>query len=141
MYVTMIKGIIFALILCKVSISDIRTRTVENYLSVMIVITAFIGTQPIYLPYMIAGALIVPLPLFMAALIKPGRMGGADIKVMSACSFLLGIHKGMTAMIFGLALSVICTLAIRLIKRKNIKDSLPLAAYLSAGCILAYLIL
>ena len=140
LWIFIIKGIIFAAILLKASISDIRTREVDNYLSVMVIITAFIGICRGDLLSMITGALLVPLPLLITAIIKPGKMGGADIKLMAASAFLLGVTKGMAAMIAGLVLAVVCTLLVRLIRKKNVKDSLPLIPYLSAGCFLAYLI-
>ena len=136
-----IKGGIFALLLVFASISDIRTRQVKDRYSVMIAFAALIGVSFSDIPGMVAGALLVPLPLFVAALLKPGKMGGADIKIMAACAFLLGFIKGITAMIFGLAIAVICTLIIRRFAKKNIKESLPLVAYLSAGCFLVYVIM
>ena len=139
-YTTVIKGVIFALILLKAAVSDIRTRQVDNYLSVMIAITALIGVGLTEIPAMFAGALLVPLPLFIAAIIKPGKMGGADIKIMSASAFLLGLTQGMAAMIIGLSLGLLCTLIIRIITKSNAKDSFPLVAYLSAGSVLAYFI-
>ena len=135
-----IKGIIFATILLKASISDIRTREVNNYFSVMIAITALIGVNLNGLVPMILGALIVPLPLLITAIAKPGKMGGADIKIMSACAFLLGFTKGMAALIIGLFFAVICTLIIRKITKKNLHDSIPLVAYLGASSFLVYLI-
>jgi len=135
-----IKGIIFATILLKASVSDIRTREVDNYFSIMLAITALIGVNLNGFVPMILGALIVPLPLLITAIAKPGKMGGADIKIMSACAFLLGFTKGTVALIIGLFLAVICTLIIRKITKKNLYDSIPLVAYLGASSFLVYLI-
>lgn len=139
-WIFVLKGCILAAILLKASISDILTRQVDNHLSVMIVITEFIGISLSALPEMIMGAILVPLPLLLAAMIKPGKMGGADIKIMSAISFLLGFNKGIAALITGLLLGILCTLIIRSLKRENIKDSFPLIPYLGIGCIIAYIL-
>ena len=140
LWIFITKGVIFAALLIYASVKDIRTREVDDYLSVMIAITALIGVTLADLPFMLAGALFVPLPLFIAALLRPGRMGGADIKLMAASAFLLGLRNGMAAMITGLALAVIFTLIISKIRKNSAKDSFPLVPYLGAGCILAYTI-
>ena len=55
---TTVKGIIFCLLLAFSSYEDIKTRECENYVHLMIVIAAFIGTEMSALPGMLLSALI-----------------------------------------------------------------------------------
>ena len=55
---TTVKGIIFCLLLAFSSYEDIKTRECENYVHLMIVIAAFIGTDMSALPGMLLSALI-----------------------------------------------------------------------------------
>ena len=56
---TTVKGIIFCLLLAFSSYEDIKTRECENYVHLMIVIAAFIGTDMSALPGMLLSALII----------------------------------------------------------------------------------
>ena len=122
--------------LLKASHSDIKTRQVPDYLSVMIAIAALIGTTPSLIPHMAGHALAVSAPLIAAALLAPGKLGGADIKIMTAAGFLLGFEKGIAALVIGLALSLICTFVIRKAKKERMTGTIPLIPYLSAGCVI-----
>ena len=58
---------------------------------------------------------------------------------MASCSFLLGIERGLVAIILGLTVGVITTLIIG--KIKKIKDkSFPVVPYLALGSMFAYFI-
>ena len=69
---------------------------------------------------------------------RPGSYGGADIKIMAACTFLLGLGKGLTAVILGLLLAIVCTVIIRKINRQSMKESFALVPYLAVGSMLAF---
>jgi leader peptidase (prepilin peptidase)/N-methyltransferase len=135
-----IKFCVFALILLKGSWSDITTRQVPDHISVMLAITGLIGTSLTELPAMLISSLFVPTPLLAAAFLKPNSIGGADIKIMAASAFLLGFEKGLAALVIGLMLAVLCTAVIRKAKKLSMKASLPLAPYLSAGCVIAIIL-
>ena len=135
-----LKGCIFLILLLVASNSDIRTRKVENYIPIMIVITALIGIKIEQIIPLIISLLLISLPLLIAAIIKPNSIGGADIKLMGASAFLLGVEKGFFALIIGLALSVIWTVITRKINKGDIKSSFPLVPYLSIGCCIACLL-
>lgn len=84
---------------------------------------------------MLFGLFFTALPLFIAALMKEGSVGGADIKLMAAAGFLLGVQTGITALIVGMFLAVVCTVVYRRIKRLDINKSFPLVPYLTVGII------
>jgi len=134
-----IKGLILFFCLLYAANSDINTRKVCDIIPILIFITAFIDVKISDIPLMILSAVIITLPQLIISMIKPGSYGGADIKIMAACSFLLGIERGLVAIISGLTVGVITTLII--IKLKKIKDkSFPVVPYLALGSMFAYFI-
>ena len=133
--------IVFFAILLWASVSDIRTRQVPDKVSVIIAVISLIGVNPADIWEMCWQGLAVAAPLIIAALLKPGSVGGADIKIMAASAFLLGFHRGLAALCIGLALGVIGTTVFRKVKKMSVKDSFPLVPYLAAGCAIAFILL
>lgn len=138
---TIIKFIIFAALLIYASVSDIKKREVSDAIPVMIVITGMIGITPARLPGMFIAAAVITIPQLIIVIRGPGRYGGADIKIMAACAFLLGLERGIAAMIIGLTAGLLITIIIRLFQKKKIsKESFPVVPYLAAGNIIAFLL-
>ena len=134
---TTVKGIIFCLILTYASYEDIRTRECDEYIHLMIVIAAFIGTSITSFPFMFMSALLVGSVIFITTVITKTQIGGADIKLSAACAFMLGTARGFTGLTVGLIIAVI----INTIKNKeNKKAGFPLIPYLAAGFATAYFI-
>lgn len=132
-----IKGLIYSTILLWAANTDIHTHHASDCCSAMIAISALIGTEAKDLLVMLCGAVFCFLPQILVNIILPDRaVGGADIKISTACGFLLGITRGAAGLIAGLVFSVICSLITR--KQKN--EKLPLIPYLAAGFIPAYFI-
>jgi len=136
-----IKLTVFAALLVFASASDIKKREVSDAVPIMIAITALIGISPGHLPHMFFAVVVITAPQLIVAIIKPGGYGGADIKIMAACAFLLGLERGIAAMIIGLAAGLLVTVIIRLIQKKKILNgSFPVVPYLAAGSIIAFLL-
>ena len=102
----------------------------------MIVIAAFIGTEIKQIPGMILSGIFVMVIMLLSVIIGKGKMGGADIKLSSACAFLLGLQKGLMGLFIGLLLAIVTNL----IKGKDKNNGFPLIPYLSFGFSLAFLI-
>lgn len=136
----LVQGVILCLILLYAANSDIRTLEVADGISIMIAITALIGAGFADIPMMFLAAVLITLPQLLIAVLKPNCYGGADIKLMAACAFLLGIWKGYFAIIVGLLLAVICTLIIRKVQKMNVKESFALIPYLAVGSMIAFFI-
>ena len=134
----MIQGFIFCLLLLVASNSDIRTRMVDDYIPIMVVITALIGTTISDLPMMLLSTVLITIPQHAIAVLKPNTYGGADIKLMAASAFLLELHKGLAAIVIGLSLAVICTVTIRKMQKKSIQESFALIPYLAIGCMTSF---
>jgi leader peptidase (prepilin peptidase)/N-methyltransferase len=138
--IPMIKGAIFLSILLYASNCDVKTREVPDFVHIMILITGLIEIKLDYLPSMIAGFLIVPLPFLISAILRENSIGGADIKLVAACSFLLGFQRGIVTVIVGLILAVLITTISRNIKKHSFQDNFPIVPYLALGSIFAYFI-
>lgn len=137
---TVIKGVILSLTLFYAALQDIRTREVDDSVSIIIAMTALIQfDSPLFL-HMLFGGIVTAFPLFMAALIKPGKLGGADIKIMATIGFLLGAEKGMIALIAGLLLAVICIPTYRQIRKVKTNAAFALVPFLAIGSYAAFLI-
>lgn len=131
-----VKGILFLFILLISSSGDLKIRECDDYIHLMIVIAAFIGTEIKQIPGMIMSGIFVMIIMLASVILAKGKMGGADIKLSSACAFLLGLQKGLTGLFIGLLLAIV----INLIKGKDKNNGFPLIPYLSFGFGLAFLI-
>ena len=128
---TTFKGIIFCLFS---SYEDIRIRECEDYVHLMIVIAAFIGTDMAALPNMVLSALLVGGIMLMTTVITKSQMGGADIKLSAACAFMLGTVQGFA----GLMLGLIAAIIVNIIKNRKKTEGFPLIPYLAVGFMTAY---
>ena len=135
-----LRGMALCLALLYASAADIRTREVPDCLPVVIAVAALIGRTPDELPLMVLAATVVTIPQLAVAIMRPGSYGGADIKIMTAGAFLLGLSRGLTAIIVGLLIAITCTLFVRKIKKQTLKASFALVPYLSVGILFAYFI-
>jgi leader peptidase (prepilin peptidase)/N-methyltransferase len=138
--ILLIKALILFTLLMFASIRDIRTHEVSNIYSILIGLTALIGISLEQVLGMLLSAVIITIPIFGFALFKPGGIGGADIKLTAACSFLLGLQKGLLFIIIGLSLAVLCNLAFKILLKDRYKEPFALVPYLSMGCMAAYLL-
>ena len=138
---TTVKGMILALLLLYAGLSDLKTRRVSDCVSVMIFILSLVGFEAANLPSMLIGAMIVFIPQFALAIIRPSRAcGGADLKISTAIAFMLGAGKGVFALIVGMLLAVIVMAIYNKVNAKDQKEAFPLVPFLSVGAMLAYII-
>lgn len=119
------------------SYSDIKCRELDDWVHVIILTTAFIGTKMSSLPVMLFSLLMVGgVMLFVSIISKGGAVGGADIKMAAASSFLLGPSGALIGTIVGMVLAVIHNLWLE--KKRGTKVGFPLVPYLSVGFMLAF---
>jgi len=90
-----IQAVFFLALLLWAAVIDIRTRTIPDCLNLLIVLTVFLGFQPVNLL-----GILTALPFFCAAM-TCGGMGGGDIKMMAACGLVLGLPFGLMAEMLG----------------------------------------
>ena len=135
-----VKCMILLTLLLFASISDIKTHEVSNIYSILVGVTALIGISLEQLPGMFLGAAILTIPMLGIALFEPGGIGGADIKLTTACAFLLGLQRGLVFIVLGLLLAVLCNLVFKKLLKDQYKEPFALVPYLGVGCMVAYLI-
>lgn len=131
-----VRGIIFCLILLLSSYSDIHSRECSDWLHVMIVIAAFIGFDFANLPTMFVATMFTGSILLITKIITKNKLGGADIKCVAACSFLLGLEKGVIALVAGMLLAILSN-AFR--NKEKRRGGFPLIPYLAVGYLAVYL--
>ncbi len=130
-----VKGIVLSLILVFSSYEDIKKRECDDYLHLMIVIAAFIGTDLSSIPNMLLSGLFAGGLMLLTMLITKSNLGGADIKMAAACSFLLGLSRGVIGLLAGMILAVVVN-----VFKKDKKKGFPMIPYLAAGYMAAYFI-
>ena len=133
-----IRGILLCMILLTASYSDLKSREVADYMSVMVLLTAFIGVSMVDIPGMLLGGLFVAGMMILVTLLSgESCIGGADIKLGGACAFALGTTGGIAGLIIGLVLAIV----INMCRGKSTRNqSFPLVPYLAAGFLAAYFI-
>ena len=86
-----------------------------------------------------AGTLLLTLPFFAAALLRPGAFGGADIKLAAACGFCLGPSLSFSCLVWTFLFAGAGSLW-RLMHQANRSDRFPFLPYLAAGIIFGLLL-
>ena len=134
-------ALLFILLLAA-SVWDARKRIIPDELNILILCTGLLT----FTPDKLAG-LLLGLPLFIAALLREGGMGGGDIKLTAATGFVIGLPLGMAGLIIGLSAVLLYHLIIQSIRKLEHINApaaeeppLPLAPFLSAGFIASYLL-
>lgn len=135
--VSAVQGILFCLVLAYSSYSDIKTRESDDYLALMIMLTAFVGREVSDVPGMLLSAVLITIPMLLVLIICKGKtIGGADIKLSAACAFLLGIIRGIVGLTGGLIIGIVANLIIQ--SKKEKPEGFPLIPYLAVGFMTAY---
>lgn len=126
------KGCIFFQLLILAGYIDLETREVPNVLVFLIALCGFIDLQ--LLPSL-EGAMLVFLIMWADFLIS-GAIGGGDVKLMTACGFVLGMFGACFAGFLSMVISVVYTL----IQRRKLKSKRPLGPFIGIGCTIAFIL-
>lgn len=136
------SAVLFSCLLITASLWDIRKRIIPDSLCVLIALTGLLT----FTPGKLLG-LLLALPLFIAALMKEGGMGGGDIKLTAASGFVLGLPTASVGLILGMMAALLFYLPLHFIpKLKKSKGqavhqtALPLVPFLTIGFIAAQII-
>ena len=92
----LLQGGFFAALLGAASAWDIKKRIIPDGICLGVALTGLLTFEPIRL-----FGILAAVPFLLAALIRDG-MGGGDIKRMAAAGLVLGLQKGIAAIIMGL---------------------------------------
>lgn len=94
--------------LLAAGVCDFRRRKIPDAVTgflFLIGVAALIRMPEPSIEMRLAGALLSGLPLFVAALCRPGTIGGGDIKLMAAGGFFLGLSAAWDSFVVGMALA------------------------------------
>lgn len=134
----MIRASFFVALLLAASAWDIRKREIPGAIPLLIVAT---GLMFEFSPVRPVGVLAA-LPLFIAGIAREGSIGGGDVKLMAAAGTVLGLSAGLFSLCAGLLAAVVFHLGRRIAARirkqpRTGPAALPLAPFLSLGCVLS----
>lgn len=129
---------IFLVITCLFfSTGDIKTRRVSDAMHILVFLTGFAFLSKERIVSMLAGAIILGLIPLVAAVVRPGTFGGADIKFLAAAGWLFGLRSGVLVMVAGLLFSIAGTAILSLVKREKIKR-IPMIPYFSLAALIIF---
>lgn len=135
----LLKATLILAVFLFASVCDIKERKVEDYVQIMLLLIGLINVSPSILFSRAMAFAISFVLMFVIAVISNIKIGGADVKFIPACIFVLGAGRGVFGLVTGLLIAVIGTLIRNKIKKSEEK-TLPLIPYLSAGFLIGYLI-
>lgn len=128
-----IRTALFISVMLMASICDIRTRTIPDFISILLVLASLIPPES---DRMIG--ILTALPLLMAGL-TVGGIGGGDIKITGACGMMLGVGRAFTGLTVGLLLMILFHLVRSMViknRQKEKRRAYPLAPFLTVGMVL-----
>ncbi|WP_312060974.1 A24 family peptidase [Anaerotignum sp.] len=137
---SIVQAVLFSFLLVLVSVEDMKKREIPPLFCVGIALCALLNFKAENL----LGLGIPMVLLITAAWIYPDQLGGGDIKLTAAVSFVLGF----TATAYGVILGFSLELAVFIIlkrRRKFTKQEakefpMPLAPFLTIGFLVTYFI-
>ena len=130
---------VFLILLAACAASDINKGIVPDLLCILIALVAVISffIETIDLQSIISricGALVLSVPMLIAALLVKGGFGGGDIKMMAATGLFLGLDRTIIAGLIAFLIAGIYGVYILLTKKQGLKGNIKLAPYLAVGC-------
>ena len=126
---TVIIPVLF-LLLVWVSVHDLKTRKIENYVHPFIMAAGFLINN-LTVTERLAGAVICFVPLLIVSTLSKNGFGMGDVKLAGAFGFVLGVNGGLFAVIAGLSLMLLTAGVYQLCLK--IKKAVPLAPFLCGG--------
>ena len=134
-----LRSLILNSILIIVSILDIKSKIIPNFIVIFTMISGIIFTfiinNSIYnsVVAMFLGGGI----LFFLALV-PRTIGGGDIKFMFALGSFLSVRQVMYTIMIAFAFAAFISIVLLVFKIKKAKDYIAFAPFLSLGCFITF---
>lgn len=124
-----------------VALIDLKYRLVLNvftYPAIATVLAAHLlaGQNTLHI---FVGGVVTFLIFFSAAQLRPGGLGGGDIKLATLIGFLFGFPELLWALLVGAGIGGIAALALLASSRGSWKTGIPYAPFLCLGAMVALL--
>ena len=126
------QAFLFLTALAAASAVDCRKRTIPDFLCLLTAAAGLISFSPAQFFGVLAA-----LPLLIAALIRPGCMGGGDIKLLFLTGLFLGWKRNLLCLVAACVIGIVWGL---LQKKRDGGEAIPwgpsiaLGAWLTALC-------
>lgn len=124
--------------LLAAALIDLETRTIPDALSLRAalagIVFAVVQGQALS---GLAGMFAAALPLTLAAVIRPGGIGGGDIKLSAAAGLFLNLTGAVYALLIASAARVACGL-LRRTSGKPLNEEIPFAPMLAFGFLIQF---
>lgn len=130
-----LQAVIFCGGLLFAAVYDIRTRTVNDGVCILIALAGLITISPASF----LGALLGAMPFYIGS--GFGKNGAGDITLCAAAGFVLGASRtiaGLTFFVVLYGLYVLTSALIARLRHRPCPKSCPLVPFLAAGFIPAY---
>lgn len=132
------QGLFLYYLLLYASASDLTDRRVADHLSVSVLALSLISVPTVGIISMLIGGTVSFAIQTGVSVFSGGRYGGADIKISSACVFLLGWSRGLIGLALGLLTGVLFTLIYNKIKKRSNSEGFALVPFISFGMMVAF---
>lgn len=125
-----------------ISLIDIEESIIPDFMVIMLSVTGALFAVAMNSPGLssaIAGALLGGGMLLLVALLKPGGLGGGDVKLMAGIGFWLGIRATGLSVLLCFLLGGIGALRVLLSEGGSIKDNFAYGPYIAMSAFLCLL--
>lgn len=93
-----------------------------------------------YMVSSVAAAVGCALFLTVATLLTGHGIGAGDIKLLSALGLMCGVNTICSTLLFGIMLCALAAIVLLVLKKKTLKEALPLGPFLLVGFVISMLI-
>jgi prepilin signal peptidase PulO-like enzyme (type II secretory pathway) len=133
-------GYVFLLL---VAIIDLKYRLILNVMTYPAIVIA-LGLQLLVLhqnPTMVLlGGVFAFLIFFLTAWLKPGEVGGGDVKLALLIGVTFGFPSVLLALLIGAAVSAVVIVYMLITRRGGLKTGIPYAPFLCVGAMALLLV-
>lgn len=130
-------------ILLWIAWQDYRTRKISNRLLLVMLLLGLASTASSDIPIQsrIAGAFLTGAPLLLAAWIRPGALGGGDIKLFAAAGAIIGARWSLHLFCLSFELAGAVSVWLLLTGRKKRDGCMALGPFLCISLIFFILLI
>ena len=127
--------IIFTTLIIQMAIYDWKYKRIPDIYPLGIIMIAIFS--PLSIGDKVIGAGIVSLPMLILAMIKPGSIGGGDIKLVFAGGAFLGIAGIIKSVVAAILICGVYCVWLVVIKKESRKTKIAFGPFLCIGMFLA----
>lgn len=124
-----------------IAVIDLKYRLILNvltYPAAVLIVAAHLLVGQNTVNIILGGVLAFGL-FFLTAWLKPGDLGGGDVKLATVIGFLFGFPQLLWALIVGVSLGALISIALLVTKRGGWQTRIPYAPFLCLGAMVALL--